>query len=48
MVDIYKKRLIEKKYNTYFLCVGDKDYNITKELYEILEKQYNNDHKYRQ
>ena len=32
MVDIYKKRLIEKKYNTYFLCVGDKDYNTKKEV----------------
>jgi CubicO group peptidase (beta-lactamase class C family) len=32
MINIYKKRIIENKFNTYFLCVGDKDYNIKKEV----------------
>ena len=31
MIELYKQRLLKKKYNTYFLCVGDKDYNIKKE-----------------
>ena len=32
MIELYKQRLLKKKYNTYFLCVGDKDYNIKKEV----------------
>ena len=32
MIELYKQRLLKKNYNTYFLCVGDKDYNIKKEV----------------
>lgn len=32
MIELFKQRLLKKKYNTYFLCVGDKDYNIKKEV----------------
>ena len=32
MVRKYKQVAIEKNFNTYFLCVGDKDYNIEKEV----------------
>ena len=31
MVNKYKKIAIDKKFNTYFICVGDKNYNIEKE-----------------
>jgi len=32
MIKIYKQRLIDKKLNTYFICEGDKNYNIKKEI----------------
>ena len=32
MVEKYKQIAIDKNFNTYFLCVGDKDYNIEKEI----------------
>lgn len=32
MLNIYKKIAINNKFNTYFLCLGDKDYNIQKEV----------------
>lgn len=31
MITKYKQRIIEKRLNTYFICEGDKDYNIKKE-----------------
>ena len=30
MIEVYKKRALEKKVNTYFICEGDKDFNIKK------------------
>ena len=32
MIKIYKQRIIDKKLNTYFICEGDKEYNIKKEV----------------
>ena len=32
MIKIYKQRLIDKRLNTYFICEGDKNYNIKKEI----------------
>lgn len=32
MITKYKQIAIDKKFNTYFLCVGDKNYNIEKEV----------------
>lgn len=32
MINTYKQKLIERKSNTYFICVGDKEYNIKKEV----------------
>ncbi len=32
MVKKYKQIALDKNFNTYFLCVGDKDYNIEKEV----------------
>ena len=32
MIKAYKQRIIDKKLNTYFICEGDKDYNIKKEV----------------
>ena len=32
MISAYKQKLIERKSNTYFICVGDKEYNIKKEV----------------
>lgn len=31
MIEVYKQRALEKKLNIYFICEGDKDYNIVKE-----------------
>ena len=31
MIEVYKQRALEKKLNMYFICEGDKDYNIVKE-----------------
>ena len=30
MIEVYKNRALEKKVNTYFICEGDKDFNIKK------------------
>lgn len=32
MIKEYKQRIIDKKLNTYFICEGDKEYNIKKEV----------------
>ena len=32
MISAYKQKLMERKSNTYFICVGDKEYNIKKEV----------------
>lgn len=32
MIEKYKQKLLDKKINTYFVCVGDKNYNIQKEV----------------
>ena len=32
MVKKYKQIALDKNFNTYFLCVGDKNYNIEKEV----------------
>ena len=39
MVKKYKQVAIDNNFNTYFLCVGDKDYNIEKEDKEEWEEE---------